>query len=309
VIDEAFSIQVGEPVQKMLSEQPMPWQKGVIPFGKPWDSEIILFFQSIVFKDIIDHGKSNLSREVMGILLGQIFTCPLSKKVHVIIDAAIPSRLAVGTGTKVVFDHDSWAEVLMKKERDYPLLQIVGWYHTHPAMGAFFSAADNFCHKLAFSNPWQIGITYDPTGNSGAIFGWDMNNVTLIDGFYELLDTGFMFSKIANMGINWDFKNILLRKQPTREKGRALPTNADGNDRKNIIPLSVSRRSISELTRQGARYMPKELDPIGLPEAVPQNEIIKLKVKKWILISLLFLILIAMSILVYYLIENPPQFK
>lgn len=66
----------------------------------------------------------------------------LTKK-YICIEAAIPSKLAIGTSTKVVFDHDAWAEILAKKERDYPSLRVTGWYHTHPRVGVFFQLQMN----------------------------------------------------------------------------------------------------------------------------------------------------------------------
>lgn len=41
----------------------------------------------------------------------------------------------------------------------------------------------------------------------------------LLDGFYELLDRDYTFSRIAGLGINWDFKNIAVRKRTNKNKG------------------------------------------------------------------------------------------
>jgi proteasome lid subunit RPN8/RPN11 len=219
VIDEDVLIEVGESDQEMLPRVPMPWHHGVVPFGLPWDSQITVFIRYRVFRDISDHGKSGMDREIMGILLGQAYVCPLTEKKYVCIETAIPSKLAAGTSTNVVFDHDAWAEVLTIKEKDYPSLRVTGWYHTHPRMGVFFSPADEFCQKLAFTNRWQVGMTYDPARNSSGLFGWDENGgIALIDGFYELLDKDYTFSRIAGMGMNWDFKNVAVKKQTDKNR-------------------------------------------------------------------------------------------
>lgn len=82
MIDEDVLIEVGESVQQILPRVPIPWHYGVVPFGLPWDSQVTVFIRYTVFREISDHGKSDMEREIMGILLGQAYVCPLNEKIY-----------------------------------------------------------------------------------------------------------------------------------------------------------------------------------------------------------------------------------
>lgn len=277
----------------------MPWRYGVVPFGLASDSPITVFVRYKMFREIIDHGKSDMDREIMGILLGQAYICPLTERKYICIEAAIRSKLATGTSTKVVFDHDAWAEVLTKKEKEYPSLRVMGWYHTHPRMGVFFSQADEFCQKLAFTNRWQIGVTYDPASNSAGLFGWDENgSIALLDGFYELLDKDYTFSRIAGLGINWDFKNIAVRKQANKSK--------ESHRRDASAGAVVTPPPSAVFMRQPQSLPVRQVSPPGSRRAEPASSGCVTvgerdtgrTVLKWALAAVIIMLLVAVALVI-----------
>jgi proteasome lid subunit RPN8/RPN11 len=299
--EEELTIQLGDAIQPGILEEPLPWQDGVIPFGLPGDARTMVFLKPSALTVITKHGKSSVDKEVMGILLGHVFDCPVSKKRYDKVEAAIPSKLAKGTGTRVEFDHDAWAEVLAQKEILYPSMRIIGWYHTHPNLGAFYSSADEFCHKFAFPMAWQIGFTYDPTNNSGAFFGWDNDTeVALLEGFYELLEPNYTFSRIANLGINWDFKRITVKRQERPGKASSHSRNINTPERlQQSTPLIANPEPVrvSHETQRRRSTVPQGFEDTAKDGSRPGNCLAWRRT----LIIILILLLIAIGILLFNL--------
>jgi proteasome lid subunit RPN8/RPN11 len=48
--------------------------------------------------------------------------------------------------------------------------QVVGWYHSHPGIGAFFSGADRRTQAGFFNRPFSVGWVIDPARGEHAWF-------------------------------------------------------------------------------------------------------------------------------------------
>ena len=47
---------------------------------------------------------------------------------------------------------------------------IVGWYHSHPGLGAFFSTTDRRTQAAFFPHPYSVGWVIDPIDAAEAFF-------------------------------------------------------------------------------------------------------------------------------------------
>jgi proteasome lid subunit RPN8/RPN11 len=47
----------------------------------------------------------------------------------------------------------------------------LGWYHTHPDQGIFFSSKDKKAHEV-FKEPHQFALVVDPRGMEAGLFHW-----------------------------------------------------------------------------------------------------------------------------------------
>lgn len=209
--DRAINIELGELFQEPIAEYPIPWGHGVIAWGYPDDAKVMTFLCPAAYDVVCQHGESSCDKEVVGVLVGNVYFCPKAEKTYTIVEAAIPASLATSTKTRVIFEHEAWAPVLEAKEKQFPERRIVGWYHTHPSFGAFFSTDDQFWHRLAFPNFWQVALVYDPISKHACFFGWNSDCIEPICGFYELLSKGQKFSRIARLATDWNFEHCRER--------------------------------------------------------------------------------------------------
>ena len=139
------------------------------------------------------HCYSVLDFEIGGALLGKALGGDYGTSVQV--QAALPVKTYDHGPVHFTFSADSWAELHREKNEQYPHLDIVGWYHTHPGLGVFFSADDVVVHSAAFVMPWHVGLVIDPIYKEGCWFGWRIPPVaeqepelTPITGFVEIAD-------------------------------------------------------------------------------------------------------------------------
>jgi proteasome lid subunit RPN8/RPN11 len=47
---------------------------------------------------------------------------------------------------------------------------VVGWYHSHPNLGAFFSGTDRRTQRHFFNRPYSVGLVIDPVRGEEAWF-------------------------------------------------------------------------------------------------------------------------------------------
>lgn len=135
---------------------------------------------------IADHGYSNLRCELGGALLGHAYRH--NGRTYTEIKAALPARSDDHGPVHFTFTADAWAQLHVDREKHYPDLEIVGWFHTHPDLGVFYSSDDVVVHTAAFTLPWHVGLVLDPARHECAFFGWDQGTLRPLTGFYEKRD-------------------------------------------------------------------------------------------------------------------------
>ena len=134
-----------------------------------------------VCRALVEHcGESNLhGREVGGVLVGYRsegeFTSNSSKgrDYDLVVTNAIPIRSFDSSSDHLSFTEEVWAraeEEIRKKYAAAGKLRL-GWYHTHPDQGIFFSDTDQTAHGI-FAEPYQFALVIDPRGMDAGLFHW-----------------------------------------------------------------------------------------------------------------------------------------
>jgi proteasome lid subunit RPN8/RPN11 len=190
--------------------------------AKPAAGQVRVAISQLSLRQIEGHASRDLTRELGGVLLGEVGNDEAGFIVKV--RATLPVHTDDHGPVHFTFTADSWAQLHEERARRYPELDIVGWYHTHPNLGVFYSADDVIVHQAAFVMPWQVGLVYDPVRGEGCLVGWDGSGegnvdakLSEIDGYYEVLD-----EQIGSV-VSWQF----LRSSVWREgayRSEAMPS-------------------------------------------------------------------------------------
>lgn len=157
-------------------------------FPKQDQVRIIISQQALLAVD--NHAHLDLEREVGGALLGRVVRHQAQTFVEIL--AAIPAETADHGPLHFTFTADTWAAINRTREANYSALDVVGWFHTHPDLGVFYSSDDVVVHSAAFTLPWQVGLVVDPIRQEACFFGWQPTNrgkeIKPVAGYYEWLD-------------------------------------------------------------------------------------------------------------------------
>ncbi len=139
------------------------------PFPGPAGSRASLrvSFSRAAYGELTAHAKESLAAEVCGVLVGEVGED--ADGVFVDVKATIRGNAAREARAQVTFTHETWNQIHTALDRDYPSLQIVGWYHTHPGFGVEFSDMDRFIQENFFSSPTQVAFLTDPLGGDVAL--------------------------------------------------------------------------------------------------------------------------------------------
>lgn len=124
-------------------------------------------------KEMYCHARDNPHSEIGGYLLGfpaidgetGVFVTYVARAVHGTYDSS-PTHVKIHGLTFGDVEH------IRKQEN----LILVGWYHSHPGLGIFFSGVDTNTHKNFHSEDYQVGFVIDPSkadSDSLGVFAWD----------------------------------------------------------------------------------------------------------------------------------------
>src|SRR5438046_2787949 len=124
-------------------------------------------FSRRAYADLSSHANESLDAEVCGVVGGEVRREDDAPAVEV--RAVIRGAAAREARAHVTFTHETWNQIHATLDKDYPDLQIVGWYHTHPGFGVEFSAMDRFIQENFFSAKTQVAFLSDPLGSDIAL--------------------------------------------------------------------------------------------------------------------------------------------
>lgn len=163
----------GKPVETEPSRN-MAWGESAVAarrrdFSVPDDSSetVRLDVMPDAYAEMLAHAKEFLDQEVCGVLVGELCEDDRGQWVHA--QAAIRGTSAKQGGAHVTYTQETWEKIYETKDREYPKLSIVGWYHTHPGFGVEFSEMDLFVQRNFFPGNLQFALVMDPLNGEEAI--------------------------------------------------------------------------------------------------------------------------------------------
>lgn len=195
----------------LLGKAPQPGQPQLL---MTWDT----------FHQLQAHCHSDTRSEVGGALLGRAYR--YEGQVFVEVQASLPARSSDHGPIHFTFNADSWSQLHKDRAQQHPELDIVGWFHTHPGLGVFFSGDDIVVHSAAFVLPWHVALVLDPLRGEMGLFAWQKGKIVPVPGFYGMADEGAWRDnpwRVVPAEVWEDTYEERLRKRraPVREKKRS----------------------------------------------------------------------------------------
>jgi len=135
------------------------------------------------------HAGSDLDNEVGGWMAGKYCRDSLDGTPFIVIDTILPAVHTDQGAAHLTFTGDTQVALHNHLEERFPDKVFLGWYHTHPRMGIFFSHWDAWLHQNFFPEPWQVALVIEPHKSIGGFFirQQDGNlDQRAYFGFYEL---------------------------------------------------------------------------------------------------------------------------
>lgn len=101
--------------------------------------------------------------ELGGLLVGKVYSAPLARDGAynwiTIIEKSIPSKEFDSSSVSLRMETEVWGRARAYLEEGR---MIVGWYHSHPNLGVFFSGTDRRTQAAFFRSPYSLGLVIDP---------------------------------------------------------------------------------------------------------------------------------------------------
>lgn len=179
-------------VDRLPQRAPPKLENGYLLHGRrPKTGQARVIVGQEALEQLRAHSRSDLDSEVGGALLGHAYR--YQGQTFVEVKAALPARTDDHGPNHFTFNADAWSDLHRDRAAHHPGLDIVGWFHTHPGLGVFYSADDVVVHSAAFVMPWHVGLVVDPVRDAAGLFGWvagegKARTIAPLAGFYERLD-------------------------------------------------------------------------------------------------------------------------
>jgi proteasome lid subunit RPN8/RPN11 len=111
---------------------------------------------------LIKHLSIDSYNETGGVVVGEAYFCPETRKHYTEIVGSIAATNTVGNAVHFQFTPECWSSIFRNQKQYYSGSTIVGWYHSHPNHGIFLSGTDLNTQRLSFNKIWQIAVVFDP---------------------------------------------------------------------------------------------------------------------------------------------------
>lgn len=133
----------------------------------------VLIVVSAAAADAVTRHLASQADEQGGLLIGEVYAegaeAAGCRVVHV--TQAVPAQEFSSTGVSLRMASGVWEDA---RRRLGVLEIIVGWYHSHPGLGAFFSHTDRHTQRAFFPHAYSVGWVVDPVrGESEWFLGPD----------------------------------------------------------------------------------------------------------------------------------------
>jgi len=151
--------------------------------GVAHQDDLAIFLDHETALAIEEHARSDVSVELGGVLLGKECVDPDTGRPHVLVTAWLEAAHYKNTQASFTYTHESWEAITRRRDLEFPDLDIVGWYHTHPNFGIFLSHHDLFIHQNFFGQPLQTAYVVDPIKGSRGFFQWRGGTIAPVQGF------------------------------------------------------------------------------------------------------------------------------
>jgi proteasome lid subunit RPN8/RPN11 len=110
-------------------------------------------------KDKIYNHLAEQMVEMGGLLIGNVYASEDKQRLIVFVEDSMAALAFSGTRVSLSMNSDVWSSASRSAEgRGY----IVGWYHSHPDLGAFFSSTDRDTQRAFFPSNHSLGLVVDP---------------------------------------------------------------------------------------------------------------------------------------------------
>lgn len=163
------------------------------PFADPGEEDLPVFVPQRILDEVVALTERGGAMEVGSILLGHVHCDREQQAVFLEVTEQIPARHAVSESMSLSFTPETWTEVSAALAVRRRQEQVIGWYHSHPAIHwcnkecppeakkrcplalNFFSGADCTVQRAVFwkSHSVAIVVTHAYDGMKIAMFGWN----------------------------------------------------------------------------------------------------------------------------------------
>ena len=157
------------------------------------------------FHAAIAHATAHPKVEVGGLCLGRVFNSLNDERLLIRVDEMIPAEHTESGPASVTFTTETWLHLFNLCEAQFPLLRVLGWYHTHPGFGVFLSGMDRFIHDNFFVANWQIAVVIDPIQRHAGVFARCAQG-SLVPMLMHWNDDLHLTQMSPNLGRNWQRK-------------------------------------------------------------------------------------------------------
>ena len=222
------------------------------------EQRIKIFVEDYVYTYLYQYGRSGGGKEKLAALIGKHYE--IEGQDVLVISGAIQGKETIQQNGVECFSEETWEYIGGQMQTYFKGMNIVGWVHCQPGVGACLMARDEEFHREYFKESWQVLFAMDTMDKLDTfyIYNEDGKGLRQARGYFVYYDRNREMQEYM-------LENSMIRPREEEESGRRAETEVfaaeetESRERRKKRPTQEERLDAAKEIRRVLQKREKEV--------------------------------------------------
>ncbi len=195
---KGFDSDIPTSIHKSYEE--MAFFRNSILRGEHTKGDLEVFILDEVYEHIQRYAKTDLKKELSGVLLGK--TIEKDGDEILVVSGVLDAKYTENIDQAPEYTQKTWSTIHSEREAFFTELEIIGWFHTCPESGIELSRSDTFVQNNFSDFLWKLAYLFDPISKEEGFYQRKTRDIIKCSGYFVYSKTKRLTQKTYSQTSN-----------------------------------------------------------------------------------------------------------